>query len=138
MKTNKEELENRKVEYDEVMNKFNSLLSRCKYGMDELEQINNYVSLNSPIYDIPKEDIEDPEYYLANGLHPLFDGNNILKKCYDEGCYGKRVIFESYGEGTIECISYDYSDYYYKFLPDDNEGSIVYLPLSLRYKDATN
>lgn len=84
-----------------------------------------------PLYDYLLADIENPEYIDAFGEHPL--NHTPIKEEYQGGIYGKEVIFEGYGKGVVECLAYDYGDFYYKFIPE-NQTEPVYITMVAKYE----
>lgn len=71
--------------------------------------------------DLKKEDFEDSLYRLEyNGKHPSTEP--CLKKAYDEGYYGARVMIEpGKNRGIVLSLAYDEIDCYYKILLDTGE-----------------
>lgn len=68
-----------------------------------------------PTYDLPIEDIEDPNFRFPFGGKPL-DQNFIIEEYNGIGSRVKLRHSDEYG--LFECLSYDYGDFYYKVLLD--------------------
>ena len=96
----------------------------------EYQEVTKVLSFG-PLYDYLLADIENPEYIDAFGEHPL--NHTPIKEEYQGGIYGKEVIFEGYGKGVVECLAYDYGDFYYKFIPE-NQTEPVYITMVAKYE----
>lgn len=96
----------------------------------EYQEVTKLLSFG-PLYDYLLADIENPEYIDAFGEHPL--NHTPIKEEYQEGIYGKEVIFEGYGKGVVECLAYDYGDFYYKFIPE-GKTEPVYITMVAKYE----
>lgn len=68
-----------------------------------------------PTYDLPIEDIEDPNFRFPFGGKPL-DQKFIIEEYNGIGSRVKLRHSDEYG--LFECLSYDYGDFYYKILLD--------------------
>lgn len=100
----------------------------------EYENLSRELSLG-PTYDYLLADIQNPDYHDAFGNHPL--DTDILREEYEKGIYGRRVEFKGLGSGVVECLAYNYGDYYYKFHPDNDPEKTIYISLIEKY-NATN
>ena len=129
-KTTKEEQTRRQKEYQDIIKKYKELIFWKNTNSPEFHQLNHTLSFG-PTYDYLLADIEDPEYRDAFENHPL-DYESIYNE-YVSGVYGKRVSFRGYGKGVIECLAYDYGDFYYKFIPVGKEKP-VYITLQNKYE----
>ena len=149
--TSKEEQKKRQTEFQKIWNQFNAYNEKIhdlwileKEDEDteageerdrilespEYENLSRELSLG-PTYDYLLADIENPEYIDAFGEHPL--NHTPIKEEYQGGIYGKEVIFEGYGKGVVECLAYDYGDFYYKFIPE-NQTEPVYITMVAKYE----
>lgn len=152
--TSKEEQKKRQIEFQKIWNQFNAynekiheLWRREKEEedteageeRDRLQESPEYEALFQelsfgPTYDYLLADIQNPDYHDALGNHPL---DTILREEYEKGIYGRRVEFKGLGSGVVECLAYDYGDYYYKFHPDNDPEKTIYISLIEKY-NATN
>ena len=72
------------IDDSKAKEKFDSILVSDRY--QELEDILTH----GPIYDLPKEDIENPKYVTVMGQHPLSDKN--FREIYRNGeLYGSTI-----------------------------------------------
>jgi hypothetical protein len=129
-KTSKEEQIRRQEEYQKVVKRYEELIFWKNTNSPEFRRLNCMLYFG-PTYDYLLADIEDPEYRDAFENHPL-DYEPIYNE-YVSRVYGKRVSFQGYGKGVIECLAYDYGDFYYKFIPEGKEKP-VYIPLINKYE----
>lgn len=151
----KEEQKKRQVEFQKIWNQFNAyneeiheLWKREKEEEDteageerdrllespEYEALLQELSFG-PTYDYLLADIQNPDYHDAFGNHPL--DIDIIREEYEKGIYGRHVEFKGFGSGVVECLAYDYGDYYYKFHPDNDPEKTIYISLIEKY-NATN
>lgn len=157
--TSKEEQKKRQAEFQKIRNQFNAynekiheLWRREKEDEDteageerdkllespEYEALLQELSFG-PRYDYLLADLEDPDYLDAFGSHPL-NSDNAISQEYNKGIYGARVCFEGKYYGVVECLAYDYGDYYYKLRPDDNPDEPMYFTMCepyTRYTEGT-
>lgn len=129
------EQKKRQQEFKNVVDRFEKLIARAKSDdsileSQEYQEVNNTLSFG-PLYDYLLADIESPEYTDAFGEHPL--NHKPVREEYSSGIYGKEVIFEGYGKGVVECLAYDYSDFYYKFIPEGKTDP-VYITMVAKYE----
>lgn len=115
----------REDEDEEANKEINNILESSEY-----EKLSEELSLG-PKYDYLLADFENPDYRDAFGNHPLTV--DILKEEYYKGIYGKHIKFKDYDSGVVECLAYDYGDYYYKFHPDSDIEKTIYIKLSEKY-----
>lgn len=129
------EQKRRRQEFKNVVDQFEKLMNEAKEDEDvldsqEYQEVNNTLSFG-PLYDYLLADIENPDYIDAFGEHPL--SYKPIKEEYNLGIYGKEVIFEGYGKGVVECLAYDYGDFYYKFIPEGKTNP-VYITMVAKYE----
>lgn len=129
------EQKRRQQEFKEVVDKFEKLISKAKEDesileSQEYQEVNQTLSFG-PLYDYFLADIENPDYIDAFGEHPL--NHKPIKEEYNLGIYGKEIIFEGYGKGVVECLAYDYGDFYYKFIPEGKTDP-VYITMVAKYE----
>lgn len=76
-----------------------------------------------PTYDLPIEDIDDPDFRFPWRSKPL--DSEFIRSTHTD--IGKRVKLRNLNDkyGIFECISYDYGDFYYKVLLDES-GKYIY------------
>lgn len=149
--TSKEEQKKRQTEFKRVWDQFNLLNKKVhdlwvlekeeedEEAPEEMDRIlespeyeNLYGELSlGPTYDYLLADIQNPDYRDAFGYHPL--DTDILREEYEKGIYGRHVEFKRFGSGVVECLAYDYCDYYYKFHPDCNPEKTIYISLIEKY-----
>lgn len=131
------EQKRRQDEFQDIVNRFKTLVDKLKETKDEsilesqeYQEVNNTLSFG-PLYDYLLADIENPDYLDAFGEHPL--NYKPVREEYNSGIYGKEVIFEGYGKGVVECLAYDYGDFYYKFIPEGKTNP-VYITMVAKYE----
>ena len=149
--TSKEEQKKRQTEFKKVWDQFNLLNEKvhdlwilekededeeAAEEMDRILESPEYENLSrelslGPTYDYLLADIQNPDYRDAFGHHPL--DTDILREEYEKGIYGRQVEFKGLGSGVVECLAYDYGDYYYKFHPDYDPEKTVYISLIDKY-----
>lgn len=133
--TSLQQQEKRRKEYNHYIKRFNQLMTLAKedssiFESQEYSDLSAILSLG-PTYDYLLADIKNPDYFDAFGNHPL--SYKLIKEEYDSGIYGKKVIFEGYGKGVVECLAYDYGDFYYKFIPEGKTNP-VYITMVSKYE----
>ena len=131
------EQKRRQKEFQDIVSRFKTLVDKMKKTEDdsilesqEYQEVTKVLSFG-PLYDYLLADIENPEYIDAFGEHPL--NHTPIKEEYQGGIYGKEVIFEGYGKGVVECLAYDYGDFYYKFIPE-GKTEPVYITMVAKYE----
>lgn len=129
------EQKRRRQEFKNVVDQFEKLMNEAKEDesileSQEYQEVNNILSFG-PLYDYLLADIENPDYIDAFGEHPL--NHKPIEEEYNLGIYGKEVIFEGYGKGVVECLAYDYGDFYYKFIPEGKTDP-VYITMVAKYE----
>lgn len=142
MKTPKEELTRRREEFKKIYSKYLEFVikindlrkkeisdgkSTCKeidriYASQEYRELEDFLS-SGPIYDIPEEDLRDPEYINVFGCHPL--DNPDISDLWAYGVYGKSIETPE-GPGIIECLAYNYGGLFYKVRLSENKT--IYIP----------
>lgn len=129
------EQKKRQQEFKKVVDRFETLIKEAKENdsileSQEYQEVSGILSLG-PLYDYLLADIENPDYTDAFGEHPL--NHKPIREEYNSGIYGKEVIFEGYGRGVVECLAYDYGDFYYKFIPEGKTDP-VYITMVEKYE----
>lgn len=129
------EQKKRQQEFKKVVDRFETLIKEAKENdsileSQEYQEVSGILSLG-PLYDYLLADIENPDYTDAFGEHPL--NHKPIREEYSSGIYGKVVIFEGYGKGVVECLAYDYGDFYYKFIPEGKTDP-VYITMVEKYE----
>lgn len=129
------EQKKRQQEFKNVVDRFETLIKEAKENdsileSQEYQEVSGILSLG-PLYDYLLADIENPDYTDAFGEHPL--NHKPVREEYNFGIYGKEVIFEGYGKGVVECLAYDYGDFYYKFIPEGKTDP-VYITMVEKYE----
>lgn len=129
------EQKKRQQEFKNVVDRFETLIKEAKENdsileSQEYQEVSGILSLG-PLYDYLLADIENPDYTDAFGEHPL--NHKPVREEYNFGIYGKEVIFEGYGRGVVECLAYDYGDFYYKFIPEGKTDP-VYITMVEKYE----
>ena len=133
--TSKTEQKKRQQEFKDIGNRFKTLVDKAKEDesileSQEYQEVSSILSFG-PLYDYLLADIENPDYTDAFGEHPL--NYNPIREEYNSGIYGKEVSFEGYGKGVVECLAYDYGDFYYKFIPEGKTDP-VYITMVAKYE----
>lgn len=146
MKTPKSIILERKKTYQEIFSEYSKMVETiCKLRLESIDNPEAKVKYNEilessefqkledllthgPIYDITKEDLEDKDYEMATGFHPLNDDK--FKEIYQNG---KIFGAEFDKDRIIECLAYDYNNqFYYKLMPKNNINEKIYIPICNR------
>lgn len=133
MKTPKETQIQRITEFQEWKKNYENLHHRFR------EEYNQIMGSRRG-YDISLEDLENPEYQVPTGRHPL--SYPEIKRAWDDEVFsGQRISFENsklYHPGVVTGLHWDFDDWYYLVKEDSGEISFVSTITKYIIPNATN